>query len=518
MSTQPSVCIVGGGAAGLTLASALAARSWRVTVVEGGRTDAATQFEGTSRVQVVGTPHRGVDTGRFRGWGGSTARWGGQLWPWEPYEFEPRARLGIAGWPISFQEIASHTEAAFELVGLPNAVLTPREAVSIGAEPPRLNPAEFILKYSTWLPWRKRNLGRTIGAAVRKAPNVTVHLEHTATRVVFDGTGRCITGVRVRGPNGDESTLDADTVVLAAGAIETSRLLFASAGFASGSSTRWSWLGRGFMDHLSVRMSRFRPRDVRQFGRMFAPIFARGAQHTPRMLLTPELLEREGLLGCYGHWEVHSAPDSAFSLLREKLRAFQAGHVHVSFDDLLRLTSGLGEVARLAHGVAIKHRRFFERDAQIYLRIDVEQRPDPESRIMPIGECDSFGLPRVALDWRVSSLEQRTAVYAAARLGEELRRLGIGELEPHPNPFESQIPWGELKGDSFHMMGGTRMAKRSEDGVVDTNCQVFGTENLFVASTSVFPTGGMANPTLLLLSLTLRLAEHMADRHQRRET
>jgi GMC oxidoreductase len=304
-------------------------------------------------------------------------------------------------------------------------------------------------------------------------------------------------------------------VVLAAGAVETTRLLFASAGFALHSSTRWSWLGRGFMDHLSVRMSRFRPGDSRRFGRMFAPIFARGAQHTPRMLLKPELLEREGLLGCYGHWEVHSGPDSTFSLLREKLRAFQSGHLRVSVDDLLRLTTGMGELVRLAHGVIVKRRRFFERDAQIYLRIDVEQLPNPESRIIPIDECDSFGLPRVALDWRVSSLEQRTAAYAAARLGKELRRLGIGELEPFSNPFESGIPWGELKGDSFHMMGGTRMARSAEDGVVDTNCQVFGTENLFVASTSAFPTGGMANPTLLLLSLTLRLAAYMTDRYQR---
>ena len=517
MAIQPSVCIIGAGAAGLTLAKTLAARSCRVVVIEAGVADRSTSFEGQSRVDIVGTPHRGIDLGRFRGWGGSTTRWGGQLWAWEPYEFEQRTRLGIEAWPIAFQEIASRTSPAFELVGLPDAALTPADAVSLGAEPPALDPTDFALKYSTWLPWRKRNLGRTIGASLRTAANVTVHLAHTATRVLLDSTRSRVTGVRVRGPDGTESTVDADVVVIAAGAIETSRLLFASEGFASGSSTRWTWLGRGFMDHLSVRMARFRPSNPRQFGRMFAPIFARGAQHTPRILLKPTVQERENLLGCYGHWEVHSAPDSTFSLLREKLRAFQAGRPSVSFADLTRLTSGVGELARLAHGVVIKRRRYFERDAQIYLRIDVEQRPDPESRLLPIGEYDSLGLPRIALDWRVSSLEERTAVCAAAHIEGELRRAGIGELEPHSNPFESHVPWGELKGDSFHMMGGTRMATRPGDGVVDTNCQVFGIENLFIASTSVFPTGGMANPTLLLLCLTLRLADHLTNRKAPRE-
>lgn len=515
MSTQPSVCIIGAGAAGLTLAKTLAARSWKVTIVEGGHLDASTSYDSESRVAIVGTPHRGVDVGRFRGWGGSTTRWGGQLWAWEPYEFRERVPQGIQAWPIAFEEVASRTDAAFELVGLPHASLTPSEAVSLGVEPLGLNPAEFKLKYSTWLPWRKRNLGATVGSKLRSAPNVTVHAESTATHLLLDEAGRRVSGVLIRNKSGAESTLTADVVVVAAGAIETSRLLFLLDQPSSRSQTRWHWLGRAFMDHLSVRMARFRPNDLRQFARIFAPIFARGAQHTPRMLLQPSVLEHEGLLGCYGHWEVQSGPNSAFSILRETLRAFQSGkRSPLSLDELKKLVFGVSDLFRLASGVIISRRRYFDRGAEIFLRVDVEQRPDPESRLFPTGVFDSFGLPRVALDWHVSPLEQETALRAAARIGKELDRLNIGKLDIENDPFASGTPWGELKGDSFHMMGGTRMAGQPTDGVVDTNCKVFGIDNLFIASTSVFPTGGMANPTLLLICLTMRLADHLHRRAQ----
>jgi choline dehydrogenase-like flavoprotein len=61
-------------------------------------------------------------------------------------------------------------------------------------------------------------------------------------------------------------------------------------------------------------------------------------------------------------------------------------------------------------------------------------------------------------------------------------------------------------------MGTTRMHDDPKQGVVDRNCRVHGIDNLFVAGSSVFPTGGAANPTLTLLALTLRLADHLRPR------
>jgi choline dehydrogenase-like flavoprotein len=243
---------------------------------------------------------------------------------------------------------------------------------------------------------------------------------------------------------------------------------------------------------------------------MFAPIFVRGVPHTPRLVLARDVVEREQLLWAYGHWDVEAAEGSALHVLRDKLRAIQLGRLpRLSASELGSLATGARDVIELARGFAVDHRRWFPRDSLIHLRVDTEQRPDPESRIVATGDRDGFGLPRLALDWRVSALEKRTVVRTSELLAAELDRANIGVVDPIRDPFDARTPWGALRGDSFHMMGGTRMAIDPSAGVVDTDARVFGVDNLYVASTSVFPTGGMANPTLTLIALALRLGDHL---------
>jgi choline dehydrogenase-like flavoprotein len=198
------------------------------------------------------------------------------------------------------------------------------------------------------------------------------------------------------------------------------------------------------------------------------------------------------------------------SVIREKLRAVQAGRgFALSAADLGHLGRGVHDVMSLARGFLIDHRRHFPRDAAVHLRVDCEQQPDGASRLLPTGEHDALGLPRLALDWQVSPLERHSVRRTAQLLGAELERAGVGALDDDDDPFAENREWGALRGDSFHMMGGTRMARDAASGVVDTDARVFGTENVYVAGASVFPTGGMANPTLTLLALALRLADHL---------
>ena len=60
-----------------------------------------------------------------------------------------------------------------------------------------------------------------------------------------------------------------------------------------------------------------------------------------------------------------------------------------------------------------------------------------------------------------------------------------------------------------HYLGTTRMSDSSTQGVVDRHCQVHGVSNLFIASSSVFPTASYANPTLTIVALAIRLADRL---------
>ena len=500
------VCVVGAGAAGLALAHDLARRGHAVRLLDAGGSGPSTH-----PVRHAGRPHRGSTDGHALAWGGTTTIWGGQLWPWEPHEFEARPDLGLDGWPIGYDDVAPFYPPALRLLGVRDATFGEGKARELGVPLPPLDPSLFAYKYSKWAGWRARNLGRTLGRDLLRYPGVTVERGARAVAVETDAAGRRVTAVRVREADGTERSVRAETFVLAGGVLGTVRLLLASRPFGGGLGNEW--VGRGFMDHLSVRAGRFTPRDPDRFERAFAPFYADGVLHTPRVVPQPDVLEAEGLLGCYGHWELEPPPDSGPVLVREALRALQAGRrPDLSPAALRRIAADVPDAARLAAGVAVQRRRLFPRGAGVHLRVDVEQPPDAGSVLRLEDAGARPGDEALVLDWRVSDRERRSVRRLAELLGGELDRLGVGTLDLAPDVFDDDSAWGGRVADAYHMMGGTRMSPTPETGVVDPDARVHGVENLFVAGASVFPTGGMANPTLTLMALALRLGSHLSAR------
>ena len=120
-------------------------------------------------------------------------------------------------------------------------------------------------------------------------------------------------------------------------------------------------------------------------------------------------------------------------------------------------------------------------------------------------DSDAQGLPRVLIDWRLSELDRLTIRCAGAILAEELGRLGLGRLQLayDPDAGPEFIEWG------YHHIGTTRMADDPRQGVVDRHCRLHVAANLYIAGSSVFPTGGSGTPTITLVAMALRLADHL---------
>jgi choline dehydrogenase-like flavoprotein len=137
-----------------------------------------------------------------------------------------------------------------------------------------------------------------------------------------------------------------------------------------------------------------------------------------------------------------------------------------------------------------------------------EQQPDPASRVMlDEGAPDALGMPRLRIDWRYTAGDVDTVKRAVALLAAEFERTGVGRLEYEPQAVEAEITRdGALGG---HHIGTARMGSDPRDSVVDLDCRVHGIDNLFVASSATFPTSSQANPTLTIVALSLRLAEHL---------
>jgi choline dehydrogenase-like flavoprotein len=156
--------------------------------------------------------------------------------------------------------------------------------------------------------------------------------------------------------------------------------------------------------------------------------------------------------------------------------------------------------------------------AGLYLSVRAEQAPNLASRVVLSGERDALGIPKLALDWRLSELDKRTLRVSAQQLDRELRFDGAGSvtseawLEEQSREWDTDPLIGNHAIGGYHHMGTTRMHDDPARGVVDANCRVHDAPNLFIAGSSVFPTCGWANPTLTILALTLRLADYLEQR------
>ena len=154
----------------------------------------------------------------------------------------------------------------------------------------------------------------------------------------------------------------------------------------------------------------------------------------------------------------------------------------------------------------------------IFAVIRAEQSPNYNSRIQLSSERDAMGVPQANLDWQLQDIDKRSVRVLMETLGEELRRMGHGDVKPSQwlyapdtlwktDPLISAHPIG-----GYHHMGGLRMSANPRDGVVDANCKLHDSPNLYVAGSSVFPTGGWANPTITIMSLALRLGVHLRQK------
>jgi choline dehydrogenase-like flavoprotein len=258
--------------------------------------------------------------------------------------------------------------------------------------------------------------------------------------------------VRAASLSGRTFRVRARLVVLAAGGIENARLLLLT-----DVADESGLVGRCFMEHPRDRSRRLVPADRALFARCGLYDLHRGAGGTVMGRLT---------------------------FTDEARRRLELPAMSVTLQPLAR-----------ARRLGPRRHEAFE------LLINLEQAPDPDNRVT-LGEArDRFGLPVPAIHWRWRAIDQRGLARVHAILAEELERRGLGRVEAGPE--------APLDPNAHHHMGTTRMHRDPRRGVVDEHARVHGMANIFVAGSSVFPTSGFANPTLTIVALALRLAEHL---------
>ena len=501
------VCIVGSGAAGLTVAAHLGG-GLRVLIVEaGGRRPGLEGLAG----EAADWAFTGFEQGRARSFGGATRLWAGQCIRLDPIDFERRDWVPHSGWPIAASDLAPFYDRAEAFLGVPGAVYDASTWHRAGIGVPCFQGADVTPKFTVYMP--QPDFTKQFGRRLAQERRVDILLNAAVTSVDLAEDGRQVEGLTLQGDGGRKGRVRARAFVLCGGGIDNPRMLLASSAVAAdGVGNGRGLVGRFFQDHPSGTtgvIATDRPAPVQNQFRMLRK---GGIRYWPKLALTEAAQRRGRTLNANALMLYDYDDRSALTQAKATVAAAKARAPMRLAAEGARLLRHVPELAGRAVHMAATGKAPTFKPRRVMLKAHVEQRPDPENRVTLANERDRFGVPLPRLAWRVHPDELRTLRTVTEAVGQVFQRQGWGEMTVAPwldEGAEAARPYLE---DTYHHHGTTRMATTPAEGVTDPHCQVFGTENLYIAGSSVFPTSGYANPTLTIVALAIRLGDTLRQR------
>jgi choline dehydrogenase-like flavoprotein len=516
---ETDLCIVGSGPAGMSIAHEFAATDVEVLVLESGgvETDAATQtlceFENTGARR-----HLDPAQTRVRIFGGTSHVWTGRCAPFDAMDFEERSWVAYSGWPFTRADIDSYLERAGVYLGLGPHCYDETLWRQFKVPKPRPPLDGRFLAPIFWQFSKRATAPRSAVDFARDLPfprcdNVNVILHSNLTQITTASDGSRIDTVEISTLENKRSRVRARAVVLACGGIENARLLLASNRIMPhGVGNEHDLVGRFLMDHPLCVLGHFDTKDsapVRdRFGHYWLDDPHGRHTYLHGLTLSKDIQTKERLLGCAAFIEEFDvADDDPWQTMRRFASHAKSRRLsRALFQDGKSLLFRSGEIGHGLYRRLGKHRPQLARANRIDLHCLVEQTPDPESRLTLSSEKrDALGMPLSRINWKIGEAERLSARRMIQLVCQEFPRLELPIPRPSPWLTGDELDYRFI--DKAHPTGTTRLSHNPREGVVDANLQVHNVRGLFIAGSSVFPTSGTANPTLMIVALSLRLAD-----------
>ncbi len=516
---ETEVCIVGAGAAGITLARELMGQPFRVCLLESGHFKFDEDIQSLYQGENVGLPYASLDNTRSHNFGGSTHYWGGFCRPLEENDFTYRSWVPHSGWPFTKAELAPYYRRAHDICQLKSREYDAAYWQST-LDNPRLRVLPFngnrvtnvIAQYSP--PTR---FGKAYKADFDRLSNVTTYLHANVVDIETSETAQEITRVRAMSLAGNSFWVSAKMFVLAMGGIEVPRLLLSSNETQkAGLGNQHDLVGRYFMENPRLTTGTIQLANPSAFSDLYDVTYTYfRLPVTAHIAVTEQCQKDFGLLNCNMRMlTVYPGDESegveSLKRLYWRIKKGKGPNPFVyKYPDpgmVKNAANVIADFPKVAASVYCRYTRPKQWAQKYELIAIAEPDPNPDSRVTLNHELDRLGMHRVCLDWRLSPLVKHTIRKTQQILSEELERSGLGTIE---NLLTDDDTWPSgLMGCSHHM-GTARMHQDPKHGVVDANCCVHGIANLFIAGTAVFPTGGKDMPTITITALALRLADHI---------
>ena len=497
---QGDICIVGAGAAGISMALDWIDSSHKVILLEGGGfeydSDVQDLYQGTN----TGQRYFPIRSSRLHMFGGTTGHWGGLCAPFDPLDFKVRSWVPHSGWPIDLDDLHPFYEKAHKPLELGPYEYTMEYWRDVYPDMTPLPLNEEVIWPKMWQFSPPTRFNKKYREPLEKANNIDLYTFANCTEIETNEGGRTVKQIRVGTISGKSHRVRAKYFVLACGAIQNARLLLASNKQSrNGLGNEHDVVGRYFMEHLEIKSAELwlsKPYSTSLYG-------YRSRVRRPRaeIAITENVQEKYQMLNGTASMTYLPVANEQEALID----LWENEDPRLAYDNFVKNFRGANEYFDQATDAG--HHRAYE----LYTRM--EQAPNPNSRISIDREKDSLGVPKAKLHWDLTELDMSSIKKLYEIIGKEVGISGVGRvrLDEFLWPDKSNsIP--DTMGGGWHHMGTTRMSYDPRKGVVNKDCRIHSINNLFVAGSACFTTAGAPNPTLTLVALSLRLSDHIKSK------
>ncbi len=514
-----SVCIVGAGFAGLIAATRLARdKRLRIIVVESGLQTIDPSVATLNEVDNAGAKYDGALLGRSRALGGTSLMWSGKLLPLAPSDTLPRPYLDLEGWPLDSADLEPHRQ---EIEALMEIGSEPYEGdIAEDLEPQGFLPRDdidFCLRWPKRPTRKNHNLAYVLRKEIESLENLEIWLGATAAQFDFDLDSKRITALSCINHAGKTLRVVANEYLLAAGTLETTRLLLLADRQSNGCiSHDCDALGRYFNDHLGVNAAAMRPRDHALTNRILND---RIRPHSVRHLhfeLRPEVQKEHGVGSAYFEIGAEYPNSSALMKAKEVVQRLKRGQRNIGYQDIQAILEDAPSLLRATQWKWLRKHYYWPPNVGLHVFIRIEQLPQWHNRICLSDQKDALQLPKLRLEWHRTDADERLFRVMVEKIDRywKANLSPVCDLQWRPEILNSEVGMAGMAMDLAHPAGTTRMGTSPFNSVVDPDLRVHRIPNLSVASASVFPTSGSANPTLTVMHLAMRAADAVAKQAQ----
>jgi choline dehydrogenase-like flavoprotein len=545
---RSDVCIIGAGAAGISAALELVAGGVDAVLLEAGgiRAEAGTDQSLAGEITAnddadlhPGSLHPPLETLRQRRIGGTTGVWGGRCIPLDTIDFEAREGVRAGSWPISPSELAPYYRRAQTYCDVgayeydQRAALPAASKFLLQDDQVSSITDSKLLRYS--LP---TDFGRRYHRQLQREKKLRTFFHATVVRLEGGSNGGAVAAIVAGVPN-REFRVEASVFLIAGGGLESTRLVLASMQHVGALGALKRTIGRYYMTHLDGAVGKLRfltpvPEAAYTYEMSHDGVYIRRL-----ICLTEAVLRREGLLNFSTVTYIPSPEEpshrdsllSAYAMAKHIVyrtrTSFKSRRYGLRKDCGLNWSAHLGNLMRRPGALPLflvtwTRRRWLARrklpsflsapaSGEFRFLFSAEQSPVYSNSISLGSSTDAFGVPRLRVKWGAATADYENIVRGLRIIAREIERLGVGmaAVPRGADELAEEIGGGFLGGT--HAMGALRMASSPSDGVVDAECRIHGLRNTYVASSAVFPTGGFAAPTLTVVALALRVADHVRE-------